>query len=401
MDKTVLIFGAGINQYTLIEAARKLGVKSVVIDPCADPPGKQISDVFYQVGAQDYELTKLIAQKEKVDGIVTSQMENPLRLMAKLADDMGFIFHTSEIIEHCRNKFLMKQVFYDHSVPCAKGILVKTDHEITENELSKQGLFFPLIVKPTDAFSSKGVLKVNDMNELHPAIASAASISSDGGVLIEEFMKGPEYSIETITYEGVTTIVQFTEKIITPYPRTVEMGHIQPANLSNELKTELGDLVKKAIKALQIDNSGGHLEAILCKDGFKIVEAGARLGGDFISSYLTKVSTGISMDEAAILVSLGIKPELEQLHNEYSYIKYFELITGKKIREIEDISDIKQMSEVVLAQIFLSKGDTVLPVKNSAFRPACILVKGSSREEVISKADHLEKKMISRIIYQD
>jgi len=92
---------------------------------------------------------------------------------------------------------------------------------------------------------------------------------------------------------------------------------------------------------------------------------------------------------------------LKQLHNEYSYIKYFELITGKKIREIEDISDIKQMSDVVLAQIFLSKGDTVLPIKNSAFRPACILVKGSTREDVIAKADHLEKKMISRIIYQD
>ena len=115
--KTILIFGAGINQMELIRAAKELGVVSIVIDPLIDPPGKKVADFFYQVDGKDYETTKRIAQKHNVNGIVTAQMENPLRLMSKLAEEMGYLFHSRLTIEKCRNKYLMKQAFIKHFVP--------------------------------------------------------------------------------------------------------------------------------------------------------------------------------------------------------------------------------------------------------------------------------------------
>ncbi|MGK9477937.1 hypothetical protein ACSSV9_14095 [Melioribacter sp. OK-6-Me] len=79
MQKKILIFGAGLNQYSLIEASNNLGLISVVVDPNPDAPGKAIADYFYVVAGDDYHTTREIALKHKVAGFVTTQMEKPLR----------------------------------------------------------------------------------------------------------------------------------------------------------------------------------------------------------------------------------------------------------------------------------------------------------------------------------
>jgi carbamoyl-phosphate synthase large subunit len=398
LTKSILIFGAGINQLTLIQNARRLGIRAVVIDPSDNPPGKSKADVFYQVPAQDYESTRQIALNEKVDGIITSQMENPLRLMAHLALDLGFIFHTPQIVEHCRNKFLMKQVFLDNNIPCAKGLLVKHETEITEQKFADSGLIFPLIVKPTDAHSSQGVVKVDNYTELISAVKKAVLFSTDGAAVIEEFMDGPEYSIETITFRGQTHIIQFTEKIITPYPNTVELGHIQPANLTQQQKDELRQLVVRTIDALQIDNSASHMEVKCCTSGFKVVEVGARLGGDFISSYLTKASTGIDMDKASIQVALGLPPDVKQLRNRFSYIKYVELPVGKKVREVIRESDEPIFDNLVFLHIFVNPGDIIPPIEHSGQRPACFIVSADSLHEVKEIAEQIDSIVRNKLI---
>src|SRR5512133_523732 len=95
--KSILIFGAGINQLELIREAKRLGLVTVVIDPQADPPGRHAADYFYRVGGDDYEGTRAIAVKHTVTGIVTGQMERPLRLMARLGEELGLIFHSPEV----------------------------------------------------------------------------------------------------------------------------------------------------------------------------------------------------------------------------------------------------------------------------------------------------------------
>ena len=99
--KTIMIFGAGINQLELIKAAKELGVTSIVIDPQKDPPGKKFADYFFQVNGKDYESTKKIALQHRIDGLVTGQMEKPMRLMARLAEDIGLGFHSPRIVEQC------------------------------------------------------------------------------------------------------------------------------------------------------------------------------------------------------------------------------------------------------------------------------------------------------------
>lgn len=157
--KSVLIFGAGLNQLELIREARKFGVTSVVIDSSVDPPGKADADYFYQVDGRDYNTTKALAIKHKVNGIVTGQMEKPMLLIAKLAAEMGYIFHTQEVVERSLDKGLMKTDFLKNVVPCAKGKLSKKYVNIKEEAL--RDFSFPIIMKPKDAYSSRGVYKID------------------------------------------------------------------------------------------------------------------------------------------------------------------------------------------------------------------------------------------------
>jgi carbamoyl-phosphate synthase large subunit len=236
-----------------------------VIDPHDDSPGRSEADFFYQVSGSDYELTREIALRHKVIGIVTGQTEKPLRLMARLADDLGFIFNSPEVTDRCIDKWLMKKAFRAGGIACAEGILIRRGEAIPAELPPK--LMFPLIIKPRDAYSSRGVYKCNSRDDLNRYIAESRSFSSNGDVLLEEFIDGKEYSAEAVTYKGVTTVIQLTEKFITPYPNTVETAHLQPADLASSEKESISSLVKSALKALGIENSASHTEVMWTKSG--------------------------------------------------------------------------------------------------------------------------------------
>jgi biotin carboxylase len=392
---TILIFGGGLNQLTLIQAAKELNVISVVIDPNPNALGKEFADYFEIVAASDFKKTVDVAIKYDVDGIATSQMENPLRLMAEVAEKMDYTFPSKMVIERCRDKFLMKRSFRDNMIPCAKGLLIKQNDNIS-SKLARD-YSFPLIIKPVDAFSSRGVFKVNSLNDILKNVDSTRSYSSNGDIIIEEFLDGKEYSIEAITYQGKTSVVQYTEKIITSYPHTVEIGHIQPADLTRSQRDEITEMVVNSIKALGINNSASHVELKITNEGPKIIEIGARLGGDFIASYLTTASTGVNMDKAAVQVALGIKPDLQHKFNKYSMIKYLELPPGKLIKKINNYKQIENDKHVVFSHVFFKVGDTIPKIANSADRIGVIIVKANSRQKLLENAAKFENKLKDKI----
>lgn len=394
--KTILIFGAGENQLTLIKSARERGYFTVVIDPNENAPGKLISDAFEIVAPKDYEGTCRIVEKYNVKGIATAQMENPLLLMAQVAEKYNFIFPSVEHIKRARNKFLMKQAFISKHVPCAEGKIFTKDQEITVEDITEYN--FPLIIKPADAFSSRGVLKVNSFSELSNNELFTRSYSSDGSIIVEEFIAGKEYSIESITFKGQTHIIQYTEKIITQYPYTVEMGHIQPAELDDKQKTEIDEIVKKAIDALELNNCAAHTELMLTKTGPKIIEIGARLGGDYISSYLTLHSTGINMDAAVADIAMGNKPDITKTLDHCSGIFYFHLGEGNKVSKVENWKDVLNFHNVVYASLLIKTGETIPALTDSAKRSGFIILESITKEELLTKSVEAIKYISSKII---
>ncbi|MCX6267599.1 MAG: ATP-grasp domain-containing protein [Bacteroidetes bacterium] len=385
MKKTIMIFGAGENQLTLIQSAVELGFHTVVIDPNPDAPGRESADVFEVVAAKDYNRTREIALLHGVEGIVTSQMENPLPLMARLAEDLHFIFPSVDSVRKARNKFLMKQDFLENGVPCARGILVGYNETLHESSL--RGFSFPLIIKPTDAFSSRGVYKVGSWDQLSALIGESRSFSSTGEILIEEFMEGPEVSVESVTCRGNTTVVQITDKVITDYPYTVEMAHIQPSSLPADTKEEIIAIVKNGITALGLDHCITHAELKKTPQGVKFVEIGARLGGDYISSYLVFHSTGCNIEKCAIQVALGIEPDIRIPFRHGSEIQYLGLPAGMKVQKVMPLDEVFTSPGVIKVSVSIRPGETIPMITNSAKRSGFVICRGNSREEAHLNAE--------------
>lgn len=383
MSRAVLIFGAGLNQLTLIEAAKQLGLVAVVIDPAENPPGKDKADHFYQVRAEDYFATKEIAIKHEVVGIATSQMERPLKLMSLLARDLGYIFHTPEVVARSTNKYLMKKAFQAGRVPCAQGELICGYRKLEKSEFASYHL--PVVIKPLCGFSSRGVYIIDSFQSYLKEIESTLSFSQDGSYLIEEFIDGQEYSVESITYRGVTSIIQYTEKLVSSFPYTVELGHIQPAGLSDHQRKEISELVVQAINSLGIDNSAAHTELKWTKKGPLILEIGPRSGGDFIGSYLTLASTGINLDQAVLQVALGKNPELTPKKNAAAAILYLTLPEGSLVQSIEQVNH--PLPNGFCHHIDIKVGDTIPSLTDSSKRPGWVIVTGRDREEAKSAAE--------------
>jgi biotin carboxylase len=395
MKNRLMVFGGGVNQLSLIKTAKQKELFTVVIDPNPDAPAKGLSDVFEVIGPKDLINTIRIAEKYKIEGIVTCQMENPLFIMAQVAEKMGFIFPTYEQIMNARNKYHMKQCFLRFGVPCAIGFLLRKE-DLSDKDTQRR-LFYPAIIKPVDSFSSRGVYKVGGLDEVEKYVDETVRFSSTGEFIFEEYMAGPEVSVESITYNGETNIIQITDKTITEYPNTVEIGHVQPSGLEQMKQNEIGLLVKNAINALGLDNCAAHTEVIMTEEGPKVVELGARLGGDFITSHLVPLSCGVDIEAAAIDIALGFRPIISRTLNAGTAIRYLQLPSGK-VSFIKEWGEIFKDEGVILADINIKQGDEIPEITDSAKRPGFVIVKGRDGKDAIEKSLRAASKLAEFVV---
>ena len=397
-NKSLLIFGGGINQLDLINTVNSMGLNSVVIDPNEFNPGKKISKFFYKVGGDDYDSTKKIALKHNILGLVTTQTEKPLRLMSRLAQDLNLIFLKPDTLERSLSKNLMKECFVKNKIKCARGLVFGKDDIIKNSSLDK--LNFPLIIKPSNSHSSQGVFKVNSFFEIKKYKEISMSYSSNSEIIIEEFIKGREFSVESITFNNITSIIQITEKFITPYPNTVEIGHLQPARLSTVEKNIIEKFTKKVINAIGINNSLSHTELFLTKNGPVVGEIGARGGGDFISSYLTESSTGISMNKAMIDIALNRKPNLKKTRNFCSMIKYYQLKIDHKIVKKPNLDILKKFEGFVYCYFLKDESEKIKKIECSSDRPLCLIFEGKNYEKLFHNIEKIEKYMFDNLKFK-
>lgn len=389
--KRILVFGAGYNQTLLIRACKALGYYTLVTDPNENAPGRELADRFVVLAPKDFEAHCRVIEEEEVQGIVTCQMENPLPLMARLAKKYNLLFPSTEVIQRARNKYLMKQAFLKAGVPCAHGQIIEEGEIIDHIDLSK--FQFPLIIKPVDSYSSRGVYKVNSLPELKERYEEALRFSSTRQVLIEEFLEGPEVSVEAVTYQGITHIVQITDKVITPYPNTVELAHYQPSQLGTEDQRSIKEVVKAAVSALGIDYSGSHAELKLTKEGPKMIEIGARLGGDYISSYLTTLSTGVDMNRAIAQIAMGEHPDIDSSIKQYSGIQYVNWQPGRKVKAVASLAPFLEDPKVAFANILVAPGDILPPITESTNRHAFFITSAESQGELKDNVSALTENL--------
>ena len=388
MDKkSILVFGVGELQQSIISRAKKMDLYVVGIDPCEDAYCKDDCDAFEVVGGQDFIGTIEVAKKYNVSAIVTAATDKPLVMMARVAKELSLPFYSVETAEWSTDKFQMKQRFLEGGVPCARGRLIHNSEEA-------QDLYFPLICKPRDNSGSRGVKLCRDLTELDSCIKEALEVSKLDTVLVEEFIEGREFSIEGLHYDGKSEVIQFTEKKTTEFPYNVELGHKQPANLTDDQRNQICDIISKIASCMHFKNCPSHTELKINERGIFVIETSPRLGGDYITSTLTPLSTGINLEDQLLHIALGEPVDTTTGRvDKASAVCFFSLPEGNVTAIDSRIDEVSSWPNVHSFQLKLEVGDTVNKITSSLNRYGQFIVTGDSREEVDSLTDKYESQI--------
>ena len=377
MDKkSILVFGVGELQRSIIRRAKLKGLFTIGIDPCADAVCKEEVDAFEIVGGQDYEGTCAVVEKYGVDAIVTAATDKPLVMMARVAEKYGFPFFSVDTAQWSTDKYQMKQRFMEGGVPCARGRLIAKAEEADD-------LYYPLIVKPRDNSGSRGVKLCRNKEELQEAMQEALQYSHLDTVLVEEYIEGQEYSIEGLHYDGESEVIQFTEKTTTEFPYNVELEHKQPANLTEEQKNDIRELVSKIAKCMHFENCPSHTELKINERGVFIIETSPRLGGDYITSTLVPLSTGINMEDQLLNIALGEKVDIQKGRMEKAAGVCFFCLPQGVVKKIDPkIKEVVNWPAVCRFELKLKEGDEVHQITSSLDRYGEFVIEGNTYKEI-------------------
>lgn len=399
--KKIMILGAGILQLPAIKKAKKMGLEVIAVDMDSDAIGfKEDGVICENVSTIDSEKILEIAEKRKIDGIMTLASDMPMRSVAIVANKMGLVGISEDTALKATNKIEMRKCLKEHNVPIPQFFSVnsKEDYLQAIGIFQKEGI--KCIVKPVDNSGSRGVDLLSSFNSqevINATYEYSKQYSRSGGVVVEEYMEGHEVSVETISIDGVCNVIQITDKLTTGAPYFVEMGHNEPSMLLDDEKKYIAKVAVTAVEAIGIKNGPSHTEIKVTKEGPKIVEIGARLGGDNITTHLVPLSTGVDMVESCIKIALGEIPDINKKFHKGSAIRYFSANDGT-IRAIHNLDKAYKIPGVKQISFVKEIGDSLHGIKSSVDRIGFVICQNNNASEAIDACEQA-KKIIDVEVY--
>lgn len=391
--KRLLIIGASILQLPAIKKAKKLGHYVAVADFNPNAVGIPYADEFYNASTIDIEAICKVAEEFKPDGIMTLATDMPMRSIAAATSRLGLPGISMDTAIKSTDKGEMIKAFKEHGVESPWFYII--ENVTVLNALLPQ-LSYPCILKPTDNAGSRGVMLVKSVEELIEAYQYSVSQSRGGLVILEEYMTGPEVSVEVMVVDGEPHVLQVTDKLTTGAPYFVEMGHNQPSMLPAEDVEKIKDLACRAVKSVGINCGPSHVEIKLTPTGPKMVELGARMGGDCITTHLVPLSTGVDMIKATIDVALGQTPNIVPTLQKGSAVRFFDAANGT-ITAIEGMEEAKDIAGVQEISFTKNVGDEVTDIHSSVDRCGFVITQCDSVTDAIEVCEKVERMIEFKI----
>ena len=327
------VIGASHFQLPLIQTAQRMGCEVHAFAwECGDV-GEREADVFHPVSITETDAIVDECRRVGVDGVCTIASDLATVAVTRVADALGLTANPVACMRVSTDKRLMRRAFAQAGDPSPRSVAVRlagaggsaSDDAVTYDpswptsfDPTALGLTYPLIVKPSDRSGSRGVTKLETPGvpmTVGAALEEAFAQGFQKCAMVEEFAQGDEFSVEGMSWEGAHHILAITRKATTGAPHFIETGHIQPAGLAPEVADRVRQVTSHALTTLGVRYGASHTELKIDAAGeIRIIEIGARMGGDCIGSHLVELSTGIDYVRAVVDVALGREPDLAPSH---------------------------------------------------------------------------------------
>ncbi len=402
--KAIVILGAGIMQIPAIMSAKRKGLIAIVFDGNSLAPGRDVAHHFENVDLKECErlLEKCMEYGNiyHIAGVFTAGTDFSY-VVAWLSGKLGLKSISYETALKATDKSKMRNAFREGNVP-SPGFIITDGKDIDTVKVKELG--FPLVVKPVDSMGARGTARVNNNAELAGAVSSAVKYSRSGRVIIEQYIEGPEFSLDAVIKDGRIHVCGIADRHIFFPPYFVEMGHTMPSSYPQEVKDNVAAVFCEGIRAIGIDNGSAKGDIKYSTKGAVVGEIAARLSGGYMSGWTFPYSTGFSVIDAALDIAVGGDPGSVNYSYDYTAAeRAFISIPG--IVESIDIPDYikKRGHDSPVRDLFINvkAGDSVSFPKNNVEKCGNIIAVHGKRGEAISHAEDACRDIFIRLKSSD
>ena len=385
--RRIIIIGGGLLQTPAIEIAKDMGLYTIVFDMNKETYGMKIADFPVVVSTRDVEgavrMARDLSLKMKVDGVITVGTDASTTVAA-VANALGVPGNRFEDAYAATNKIRMRERFKLNNVP-QPNFYPAWSYDKALSAFHK--LNKPVVVKPADNMGSRGVMKITNEKDMLYGFNRAKSASPSGEVIIEEFMDGPELSIDMLIYEDNIYVTGVADRIIEFPPYFIETGHIMPSALEESEINDAINVMKKGIKALGLSIGAAKGDIKVTKNGAMVGEIAARLSGGFMSAYTYPLSSGVNLIKNAIEIALGdkpsdLKPKWDKVAVEKAFLPGVGIIDS--IQGIEKAKSIDGVKEIFIKT---KAGDLLIAPTNNLEKAGNVIAVADTRDEAIKIAN--------------
>lgn len=380
------VIAGGLPQIELIKQLKERGIEVLLADGSAAAVARPFADKFFHVDVFDMEAIRDIAVNEKVDFLITVCADQVLLVVAKVSEMLGLPCYINyETCQDVSDKIRMKRIFKKSGVPTTD--YVETDH-LDLDAIGK--LKYPLVVKPVDAYSSKGVRKAENLEELKQYYEEAHQIGRSGRVIVEEFFAGEEISVDAFVVNGKAKVLNVTNsEKVKDKDRFVIFRGRYPVKASEAIMKRIEDICQKIANGFGLVNAPLLVQLLHNGDKVSVLEFCARTGGN-MKYLLIKYASGVDVIGATLDITLGQEPDLSPKYerhnvvvNDFVYCKpgVFDHFEG--FEELEKAGVINEFHPVRL------KGTQMQGVTSSSDRIAGMNIVADTVEEYNAKREKI------------
>jgi biotin carboxylase len=385
-----LVLAGGYPQIALINEIKSRGIAVVLADYYENPVAKPYADIFYRESTLDVEAIERVAKQEKVDFLITACTDQALLTVALVSEKLGlpcYIDYKTAL--NVTNKEYMKKVFVAHCIPTAKYVIM---HGFDPRAVKH--LKYPLIVKPVDCNSSKGVRKVQNEGELKVALVAAVKYSRTDTAVIEEFIEGPEISVDAYIENGVAYVLSVSKSDkITDKEKLVIFRGNYPAEGLNDVRDQIQTTVQQIANAFGLINTPMLVQMINTGNKVYVLEFSARTGGG-VKYVMIKKASGFDVIKAVVDLTLGLKPHVGDLVEESKYLSNeFIYCSNGVFDHLEGFDELKAEGIITDYYLFKWKGAVMDGVANSGDRIAGFTIQADTKLEMNRKHNQVTNRI--------
>lgn len=326
-------------------------------------------------------------QPEDVCGITTTS-EFYLETVALLAAAYGLAGNSPLAVERCRDKARTRLCLREADIGQPRFAVI---YDLADIPSGLQVCGLPCVVKPVDDTGSNEVRYCQTRAQVEAQVARILAIQTNvrgqqtaHAVLLEEFLDAPEYSVETLTWQGQTTCVGITEKQLTGFPFFVESGHVFPAPLAPEALAGMTRAVDRALEALGITHGATHTEVKWTTRGCAIIEVNARLAGGMIPE-LIRHTTGRDLVEEQLMMATGQPPGPAPAPSGYAGIAFLTANAPGILEAIRGGERVQAMEGIVQLELTAARGTCIAPPRSAYDRLGYVIACGQTYPEVTAR----------------